>query len=279
VVSTNLQAFDYDDDPEGYNGEDYPASSKPKFDLYRCATLVMLLIVSVALNIPWSSTSGLNPPALKEYISLFTRLENLDYNGTYFSIAEELTFPSVLGPIDESQPNESFFLDSQDIFIPVWAATLPLEDRSFRLTDTISTVSQVNVREFGMENCRIQLGLPQIAELEPIGNRSKYLPHWRSSLESVEIAVWRLDTDHWIEPRTLSYNERPPRRHIVSNMKLERGSISLSEEFYCKSNEILSFEFVCLTSGCDVEILQDRVETSIGFNLLQKSSMKNYRQI
>lgn len=132
-----FSAFDYEDDPEGYNGEDYTASSKPKFDLYRCATLVTLFIVSVVLNIPWSSTSGLNVPALKEYISLFTRLENLDYNGTYFSIAEELTFPSVLGPIDESLPDQSFFLDSQDIYIPVWEATLPLEDRLFRLTDTV----------------------------------------------------------------------------------------------------------------------------------------------
>ncbi|GJJ08929.1 hypothetical protein Clacol_003149 [Clathrus columnatus] len=141
----------------------------------------------------------------------------------------------------------------------------------------MSTIAQFRTRDWGMEWCRFKLDLPESARYTPrseppdgIRERNWYLKGDTSDLE-----VWELDVppNTWLDPRTLTYANRPKRKEHIFSFKVSSNKTLVSREFPCKGDQIGSFEFFCVSPGCIVDIWQDKQLPPIGLSIEQRSSV------
>jgi len=114
---------------------------------------------------------------------------------------------------------------------------------------------------------------------------------WWLSGDLSRVEVWKIDTSDyipddfknrldkpgyerykfgWIDPKTLSYNTRPKRNGLLTTFDLnevmeKKGSDETidSPEFECKEDSIQSFEIVCASPNCLVDLWQDK-EVPVG---------------
>jgi len=100
--------------------------------------------------------------------------------------------------------------------------------------------------------------------------------NWRQFDGSMKIDIWKLSpskkSNPWIEPRSLSFRNRPRRDGEVPFAKLavQGGEEVSSQEFRCRKDDILSFELTC--EGCVLDVWQDKQMPAMGLIVEQKFS-------
>jgi hypothetical protein len=145
----------------------------------------------------------------------------------------------------------------------------------------ISTVAQFKVRDYGMEQCFLKIVLPRNLSISP-SNESPSEPrkrNWIMFTEAMNIEIWSLKTPHsenikksqWIDPRTLSSGNRPPREKKVAELSVFAGSEARSESFGCLRDSVLSFELAC--DDCTLDVWQDKQKPPIGLVIEQHASL------
>jgi len=252
--------------------------SERPFVLYGTLVIFILLAFVLRFGVPPFPTSSRQAPVLEfTSVSPFSRLSNgINYNSTYFANADEITTPTFLTPIDRARPDFIYPMEGRMHFhANPYYGTLPQEDWQLFLNDSITSIVQFRVRDFGMERCRFQFGLPKNGVLDPLrNNRTSVQPHWEAGGSEAVISIWSLDTSRWLERTDLCYRSKPPRSERVATMLVKQNEVIRStEQFLCPSDNILTYEIACESANCDISILQDRIETDIGFQLVQTTSL------
>ncbi|KAJ6602436.1 hypothetical protein DFH09DRAFT_899664 [Mycena vulgaris] len=171
--------------------------------------------------------------------SSYIHLEDLYLKKHYQSSKIEpiINLPKVLQVVDSSQPNQ---------VIPQWAETwatphgiVPVNDRRFRITNTVSTVAQFRVLDFGMESCVITLTMPSRNSSQTIGQLENHLD------------VWRLKEDRKLDFNKLSWKSKPERSRLLGRFSITSGTTQQLVGFSCVSGTYLTIEIACTIPGPD----------------------------
>ena len=83
-----------------------------------------------------------------------------------------------------------------------------------------------------MEDCELQLSLPYSID----SNSSLMLGNGTNKVD-----LWLLDSPHPLYAKTLTWNNRPPRRKKIDTINVELG-LQYSYNFTCPMNSVWAFE-------------------------------------
>lgn len=107
------------------------------------------------------------------------------------------------------------------------------------------TILQFRVMDYGMERCALALRLPSGEE---------------GSSKSADIELSVLDVSRPLDPSSISWSSRPPRRNVVGTLRASADEEVRLPEFPCKWGSLYAFEASCApdSPACDVDVWADR---------------------
>ncbi|KAF8641552.1 hypothetical protein AX16_009929 [Volvariella volvacea WC 439] len=144
------------------------------------------------------------------------------------------------------------------------------EDKQFLVNTKVSTILQFRVLDYGMERCTLTFSLPTPEGLAD--------PHHSKAVAlggPIHLSIWRLDSSEPLEPSSLSWSNRPPRRRDAMEFYVQpEGSLIESEEFRCPAGSLQTYEVACSprNSDCYIWFQQDHKEPRLALYLTQKQS-------
>ncbi|KAJ7151675.1 hypothetical protein C8R46DRAFT_913986, partial [Mycena filopes] len=157
--------------------------------------------------------------------------------------------------VDAAQPGE-VLLDTHK-----WNSSFGMvypADRTFKVAPMISTIAQFRAIDWGMEHCTLDVALPELSEMVQFMN-------FTLSGETVMLEMWQVSSPGTaIDPGTLSWETRPPRKLLVGYWTLKPGMKMQTEVFECPSNSLHTFEFTCVGPDCHLQFQQDPNDSRIG---------------
>jgi hypothetical protein len=126
-----------------------------------------------------------------------------------------------------------------------------------------------------MRTCVLKIILPRDRNFSPWNQtisegRQRDWIHFEGRMS---INVWRLEDPekgkHWIDPRTLSFRNRPRRVNsdMFTTLDVQGGEEASSPEFACAQDEVVSFELSC--DDCALDVWQDKEMPPIGLIIEQ----------
>ncbi|KAJ6498093.1 hypothetical protein C8R47DRAFT_318932 [Mycena vitilis] len=183
-----------------------------------------------------------------------------------------VNFPVLLAQVDAAHPSE-VLLDTHR-----WNSSFGMiypADRTFEVSPGISTIAQFRAIDWGMESCSLDVTIPEAPEMTEFMNFS--LTGSIGAPEWVMVEVWRVSSPEIteaIEPHTLSWETKPPRKLLVGYWSLKPGVRLQSETFECRSNSLHTFEFLCSDPKCHLKFQQDPNDSQIAFFVTQRQSRK-----
>ncbi|TFK62941.1 hypothetical protein BDN72DRAFT_848194 [Pluteus cervinus] len=166
-------------------------------------------------------------------------------------------YPSLIAQIDRNAVQKVFETDVMRQKTRI--GTISPNTRRTRVTNSISTVFQFRIIDFGLNNCDLKLSFPPLDGFSTKGLDGN---------PSVE--VWALTTNRAINPRQLNFANRPPRGNKVANIIL-KNNLTWTYSFPCTTDQVVTFEFAC-NGECDVEWWQDRDVSRAGVTITQSPS-------
>ncbi|KAJ7780143.1 hypothetical protein DFH07DRAFT_950196 [Mycena maculata] len=177
-------------------------------------------------------------------------------------------FPFFTAQVNQSEPGTVFLENNRHFtdFGTAWPT-----DRKFRVVAGVSTIMQFRVQDFGMEKCTLTLSTGMTT---PDSGHS----HGRDMHEHVhpmgQMDLWKLDQDRRLDPHLVSWKTRPQRSRLVTSWDLAYSTSLRTEEFYCKSTSILTFELACSgQEDCNLDFTQPRENPESALLLIQRSSL------
>jgi hypothetical protein len=112
----------------------------------------------------------------------------------------------------------------------------------------ISTVVQFRILDYGMESCQLVLETPAYN-----GTDRDALIH-SSDGEMAVLDVWALDAPKKLEFNTLTWNSKPKRATLFTQLYASYGLKHETSSFACSSASYQTFEVVC--SNCHIDIMR-----------------------
>ncbi|KAK6974371.1 hypothetical protein R3P38DRAFT_3133527 [Favolaschia claudopus] len=190
------------------------------------------------------------------------RLPNLEFVSPYIGLDSAIhhdsspfppivNFPILLAQVDSAQPG-AIALDTHP-------------DRTFKVASGISTIAQFRAIDWGMELCTLNAVIPETTDLIQFMNFT--ITPSQDNLDSVMVEIWRVSGPEITQPldaSTLSWKTKPKRKHVVGYWSLKPGTKLESEVFFCASNSLHTFEFLCVGDGCHLQFQQDPNDSRIG---------------
>jgi len=191
----------------------------------------------------------------------------------WLSNTSVITFPTLLQQI--TREDISYIYPEDPRRYRSRFGTLSPEDRPLYVSSSISTIVQFKARDYGMERCVLKVILPNERIHSPpdgpidIDRQRDWIPF----SGSMPIDIWRLNpipstkNNPWIDPRALSFRNRPRRGEFFTTLLVRGGMEVQSPAFRCAENEVLSFELTCV--GCKLDVWQDKQIPAMGMVMEQ----------
>ncbi|TFK47280.1 hypothetical protein OE88DRAFT_1665972 [Heliocybe sulcata] len=175
-----------------------------------------------------------------------------------------LNFPTIMTQVSQSVPEMVFPEEPRHWFS--WIGTVYPYDRRFLVDSQTNTIAQFRVRDFGMEKCQVVIDIPMSVDSGLSPNTMLRLGN-----NSVDVQVWELRAQSFLDLKSLSFNTRPARARLLTVLSVSEGGKSSSEYFSCMSDTVKTFEFSCLqeSPACLLDFWQDRSQPYLGAYLLQ----------
>ncbi|KAK7042608.1 hypothetical protein R3P38DRAFT_2891393 [Favolaschia claudopus] len=237
------------------------------------ASLVCSAVNIVFVALPFMTTgSSTNErfPNL-EFVSPYIGLDSAIHHDSS-PLPPIVNFPILLAQVDSAQPG-AIALDTHR-----WNSSFGMvypADRTFKVASGISTIAQFRAIDWGMELCTLNAVIPGTTDLIEFMNFT--ITPSQGNLDSVMVEIWRVsgpETTQPLDTRTLSWKTKPKRKHVVGYWSLKPGTKLESEVFFCASNSLHTFEFLCVGDGCHLQFQQDPNDSRIAFYVTQRQSKK-----
>ncbi|KAJ6569447.1 hypothetical protein B0H19DRAFT_695083 [Mycena capillaripes] len=206
-----------------------------------------------------------------EFVSPYIGLDFAIHHDT-LPLPPIVNFPVLLAQVEAARPSQ-VRLDTHR-----WNSSFGMiypADRTFNVASGISTIAQFRAIDWGMEKCSLDVVLPEVTEMTDFMNFS--MSGSTGDSDWVTVEVWRVSSPEItvaIDPQTLSWETKPPRKLLVGYWGLKPGVRMQSETFECSSNSLHTFEFLCLDPKCHLQFQQDPNDSQIGFYITQRQSKK-----
>jgi len=256
----------------------HQTASKPSLIRLRNGlfTLFTIANLAVCLYLLFTQEHPIDPRTLRMPDQFYGLDKSFDSGAPWLSNTTVITFPTLLQQISQEEPSKVYPDDPRRYRSGF--GTLSPEDRPLYVSSSISTIVQFRVRDYHMDTCTLKMILPADRSFSPhnqtisVGRER----NWRKFDGSMEIDVWKLSpsekSNPWIEPRSLSFRNRPRRDGEVPFAKLavQGGEEVSSQEFRCRKDDVLSFELTC--EGCVLDVWQDKQMPAMGLIVEQKFS-------
>nr|GAT49487.1 predicted protein [Mycena chlorophos] len=227
----------------------------PKLDLLgRTATLVVVLctvvdlILVLYLGLHQRGLVAPTPPSVVSEEDLEVQMPYINLAQLYAekphlktNIAPIVTHSRAFVQIDQAHPDK--VLPPYAPLRPLSEGLVPEYDRRLILTDTISTVAQFRVADFGMESCALRVTILEDSKDTLIGPG-----------EPATIDVYKLPVLKKMKMHNLSYATRPQGATFFGTMTLAFNSSYELPAYPCKSGTHETFEFRCSQPGCNIEV-------------------------
>ncbi|KAJ7077408.1 hypothetical protein B0H15DRAFT_915280 [Mycena belliarum] len=152
-----------------------------------------------------------------------------------------LIYPSLLSQIDHAEPYRVYG-DDPDKFA-AWGGLVAPEDRQFKVTPQISTITEFQAIDFKMENCELTLIMPP-----------NFHPPDTSRRDVLDI--WILQVSHRLDIGTLSWHNRPKRIRKIDSVSMANPT-NYTYKFGCPLNSLHAFEFSAGNHATYLEWSQD----------------------
>ncbi|KAF9256979.1 hypothetical protein L218DRAFT_936223 [Marasmius fiardii PR-910] len=166
-------------------------------------------------------------------------------------------YAHVISPIDKDKPSTVSGNDPKSYYSPNGLGTISPEDRQVKVSRTASTIMQFRATDFGMEICELHISIPD-------NTSTPFL-----ELPNVPLDIYFLDQPKMLYPDSLSYATRPPRKQLLTRVRLE-NEMEWSHRFGCTMDELLTFEIACpprpigQSISCEMSWWQNRENPSPG---------------
>ncbi|KAG7097042.1 hypothetical protein E1B28_004433 [Marasmius oreades] len=175
-------------------------------------------------------------------------------------------FPHTLLQIDASDPKRAFLPEKHRSYSSTEGFIYP-DDRSFEVSSKLSTVIQFKNQDFGMENCTLELTIPESSRTD--FNPAVHIDH------SSTIEVWMLDNSREISRYDL-WDRAPQRQYLFDEISLDgKGTKESRLHYHCPSTTFSTFEFTCKVGNphCLVKFWQRKSDTPNGIYIVQHDSL------
>jgi len=278
-------ADDCSDEPELFKYIEHSSASRNSWAIFGWdairnvvfigLTVVDVMVCSVLLFHYFREGYHTDPRTLRmpnQYYGLDT---TLDGGAPSLSNSSVITFPGLLQQITQGDPNYVYPDDPRRYRSDF--GTLSPEDRPLYVSASVSTIAQFRVRDYRMETCVLKLMLPSERMFSPLIESTSVgrQRDWAPFDGSMEIEVWKLDpisskrSGDWIDPRTLSFRNRPRRgsSRAFAKLAIQGAGEASSPRFRCARDEVLSFELTC--QGCALDVWQDKQLPAVGLIIEQ----------
>ncbi|KIJ54694.1 hypothetical protein M422DRAFT_133624, partial [Sphaerobolus stellatus SS14] len=111
------------------------------------------------------------------------------------------------------------------------------QDRRIFVNDTVHSIAQFRVADWGMEKCSLSMVIPEYTDSP--NTDITIIP------SPTSFQIWRLNVDSELNTAKLSWKTRPPRRHFVGELTVGKNITAYLPEFPCTSGSLVSFELNC----------------------------------
>ncbi|KAF8662087.1 hypothetical protein AX16_001197 [Volvariella volvacea WC 439] len=258
VPVNQVEEFSLDESPK-------LASEKlPPIVLFLCVLLTAINFLLLLLP----NAGGVELPTYEDVQSLrrpsqFIGMDEL-YRKSHPTSGNLTNFPFLISQVDGGNSEYVFDTDPKRCMTKI--GSISPNARQIRVTSTISTIFQFRILDFGLEQCELQLSLPNSTQSP---EHTQYLSLTRT------VNVLRLNAAVPLNERELSHRSKPRSIQSIGWVALMSG-VLWSYEFSCRTDEILTFELTCEGLGpeeCDVSWWQDRNVSPLGLVIIQHPSL------
>ncbi|KLO11087.1 hypothetical protein SCHPADRAFT_488309 [Schizopora paradoxa] len=214
---------------------------------------------------------------------------DLEFASTYINIevnAHETNhsldnMPLVVGTVDLDHPNvvrpdeTPHWKSFEGVVIP--------DRRHILVNETISTIVQFRVLDFGLEICRPTIILPTFASLIDANSTVKSEGHKPRAYRIngapptllAPIHVWILESmspkgfELELNLKQMTFAGLPPRKSYLGTIDAQEGKTATTDWFACKSTGLYTLELSCDRPGCLVDFWSDDIEPRMAFVIQQ----------
>ncbi|THH33293.1 hypothetical protein EUX98_g882 [Antrodiella citrinella] len=214
-----------------------------------CSALnIVYLVATFQYKSPaWSSLNVDKLEFASSYIAFEEAHKSGRYNVNGSNVPPSMLFPSVLAPINQSEP-ERYYVGAHRVLS--LDGTFYPSDRRLVVSLKESTIAQFYAGDYGMERCTIKMMLPE--------SNSQILPSGSASIQ-----VWRVKAQRKLDIHKLNWKTRPQRESMVASWELHNNQTVESAEFVCPSGSYQTFELACTDNTKDCGIVDLRQETRV----------------
>ncbi|KAL0961079.1 hypothetical protein HGRIS_006062 [Hohenbuehelia grisea] len=185
------------------------------------------------------------------------------YNGTNFRSGLQdplINTPMAFALVNRSQPAK-VTLDPQDMSMTD-EGFIPVGERRLLVTPSVSTIMQMRVLDYGMENCSITFRHKSHRSTRALATLPATIRG--SQGDSALLNVWSLASDRKLDFGKLAWNTKPPRRTFLGALRVGYNTTSQLPGFACPMGSYQAFEVACSPedSVCHVEVNSRSMEHS-----------------
>ncbi|KAF7312203.1 hypothetical protein MIND_00233200 [Mycena indigotica] len=223
-----------------------------------CTVIDVVLVLYLGLH---SSTTA--------YSQLEVPEEDLEIRSPYVNLAELyaqtplksskhkpiINHARAFVQIDRTNPHKIF--PPYGLMRPIADGMVPEYERRLLLTESISTIAQFRIADFGMEKCSLSITVPAQGESNDV-----------IADEESTIEIYQLPVTKKLNMQKLSYSTRPVGGKLVGALLVSFNNTHSLPEYPCKSGTYQTFEFRCSKPGCKIDVT-GKAEAASGLYITQ----------
>ncbi|KAJ7052541.1 hypothetical protein C8F01DRAFT_570245 [Mycena amicta] len=232
---------------ERASAQEAPPQAASKLDrLVRIATLVIVLCavvdVVLVLYVGLQNRAG----------SATWQSDDLEIRSPYVHLAELYAQKQLKSSEDEPIINHArafvqIDANQPDKIFPSYGASrngmIPEYERRLVATETMSTIAQFRIVDFGMEQCSLSVTVPARNEANDV-----------IAYESSTIDIYLLPVSKKLNMQKLSYSTRPLGGKFFSSLPVSFNNTHSLPWYPCEWGTYQTFEFRCSKPGCKIDI-------------------------
>ncbi|KAL0961085.1 hypothetical protein HGRIS_006068 [Hohenbuehelia grisea] len=261
---------------EGVRVRKHEKSSKlqtsTRVSLYATIIISACLVIDTLAMLYFAiRLTTLNTPLRLENLPLRHTYSTLDfvYNGTGIKsdIQEPIiNLPLAFAHVDQSHPRQVLRQSSE-----MWMSSdgpVPVGDRRLLFTPKISTILQLRVMDYGMENCSLAFNGPPSMPGSAMDTTQGIVRGSKGNF--TELDVWTLVAPRKLDMSEISWNTKPRRQSHLGSLRASRGVLSQSSSFPCPASSYQTFEIGCSSADtqCHVDLIIPTAD-EIGLYMMQ----------
>ncbi|KAI0316434.1 hypothetical protein OF83DRAFT_246820 [Amylostereum chailletii] len=187
-------------------------------------------------------------------------LDQLDWRSSYIgldALYRDLSYPRPSRPsivnharlvahVSSVRPTDVLPVKPTYKLVPPDMGYALVNKRHLLVTSEVSTIAQFRVLDWGMENCTVDVVIPQ---------QSTNATTVSAIDNPTVVEIWSLDASAMIDTKTLSWSTKPKRRERIGNLTVASGTSSRTAGFACATLSSQTIEIACSGTQCALDVL------------------------